>query len=143
MHSRLGAQLLRVHRCLVAVDDIFVEAILEETLRVSLAVMTTWIGFVFAEQQLGFGITVECVGAEFVMLRLDAVARGGELRFRAVVLPGPVLRNQSCGSRNRRGFWAAIVGGDEHQDVLGTGLGVFDEYVPIAVVVEDAGLPRR
>ena len=37
---------------------------------------------------------------------------------------------------NLRRLGAAIEDGDPHQDVVGRGLGIFDEYVEIAIVGE-------
>ena len=54
-----------------------------------------------------------------------------------------VLRNQSCGSRcSVRRLGPAVVDRDPHQDVVGRGLGVLDEDVEVAVVVEDAGVEQ-
>ncbi len=57
--------------------------------------------------------------------------------------PGPVVPEPQRGQQlQRRGLGPAVVGGDAHQQVLGPGLGIFDEDVEVAVVVEDAGVQQ-
>ena len=41
-----------------------------------------------------------------------------------------------------RGVGTAIVRGDEHQDVVVAGLGVLDDHVEVAVLVEDSGVEQ-
>ena len=54
-----------------------------------------------------------------------------------------MLRNQSVGSTCSVGRLGAAVGDrDLDQDVFGRRLGVFDEHVEVAVVVEHAGVEQ-
>ena len=53
------------------------------------------------------------------------------------------MRNQSVGRTcSSAGFRAAVVDADLDQDVLGRRLGVFDEHVEVAILVEHAGVEQ-
>jgi hypothetical protein len=57
----------------------------------------------------------------------------------AVVIPGPGVAEPERGQEVEvGGVWSTIRGADSDQDVVRGGLGVFDDNVEIAVIVEDA-----
>ena len=64
-------------------------------------------------------------------------------RLGDVVAPRPgVAKPQRREQVERRRVWAAVVGGDQHQDVVGGRLGVLHDHVEVAVVVEDPGVEQ-
>jgi len=57
----------------------------------------------------------------------------------AVLVPGPGVAEPERGQEVEFGWvWSTIGGGDTDQDVVGRTLGIFDENVEVAVLVEDA-----
>ena len=79
------------------------------------------------------------------MTRGSAQLRAWCSSGRGVVRPhDQVLRNQTVGSRCRFG---RLPGRDSttvmrDQDVFGVGLGILDEHIEVAVLVEDAGVEQ-
>ncbi len=81
------------------------------------------------------------------MARTHRRTRGGGQALDDRLEPPPgcdqVLRNHSVGSTcSGAASGAAIDDGDPHQQVVGRRLGVLDEHVEIAVVVEHAGVEQ-
>src|SRR5437667_1826821 len=77
--------------------------------------------------------------------RCGRVARATQIHswFRRAILPRPgVTEPQLWEQMDRRRLRPAVADGDKHQNVVRRGLGVFDEDVEIAVVVENAGVEQ-
>ncbi len=158
VHRRLGAPPRRAHRPGVAVHQVLVETVLEGGARPGSvpgglpgrgAEETPEVALVIAEQQRGrrprrSRLGVEPEDAQLRVLGADR-SRGRRQRrprlARAPPRPGvaePELRQQV----ERRRLGAAVVDGDPEEDVLRRRLGVLDEDVEVAVVVEDAGVEQ-
>ena len=68
---------------------------------------------------------------------------GADARPGVAWRPRPVVAAPQRGQQvQRRGVGAAVDGADAHQHLFGPVLGVFDEDVEVAVVVEDAGVEQ-
>ena len=143
MGGDLGARAGRVDRVGVAADDEVVDRVLDVRRRVRGAEQPLVVGLVLAEQQLRRG--VGAAGA-------TPPARGGRRARRRrptavtvglgdVVAPRPrVAEPQRREQVQRRRVRAAVVRGDQHQDVVVGALGVLDDDVEVAVLVEDPGV---
>ena len=63
---------------------------------------------------------------------------GGDGRLGEIVAPRPCVTEPQGGEEvEGRRVGPPVVSGDEHDDVLGPGLRVFDGHVEVAVVIED------
>ena len=145
MRRGLGAGLLRVHGGAIPADDVIVEGVLEVRLDAVDAIEPTDVGLVVAEQEGRVAFHVQSERTQLGMACFDR-ARGRRPRA-AVCASSPfqdqVLRNQTCGSTWIAAvFGAAVVDRHPHQHVVRPGLGVLDEDVEVAVVVEDAGVEQ-
>jgi len=103
------------------------------------------IGLVVGEQQGARVVAIEVARPEVVVTgddhRAAVVVAGLELRpRRARVRPPGVAEPEVREDLKGRRLGAAVDGGDADLDVLGVGLGELDVHVPVAVVVEDAGV---
>ena len=125
-----------------------VDPILDIRRRIGNPEQTLVIGLVLAEQQLRRG-----VGAQhpLAQLRVRRTRRGDsrlsvggrQRRLGDLVTPRPrVTEPQRRQQMQRRRVRAAIVRRDQHQDVIGTGLGVLHDHIEIAVLVEDPGVQQ-
>ena len=71
----------------------------------------------------------------------QAVTNGGQGGLGRTFIPGPcVPEPQRRQQVDRRGVGPAVVRRHEHQDVVRGGLGVLDQHIEIAIVVERAGV---
>ncbi len=150
-HLRAGAR--RVHRGGVALDQKVVERVLDVGRRVLRSEQPCVVGLVLGEQQRRVGIDVQVVVVQRLLeQRIGVVGmhhgqpRTIELlqhRLRAArpLRPG-VAEPQRRQQVQRRRVGTAVGHGDAHQQVLGRGLGVFDEDVEVAPVVEHAGVQQ-
>src|SRR5689334_1357944 len=60
-----------------------------------------------------------------------------QFRFRAVRFPGPGVAEPELRQEVNGGFFrAAIMDSHAHKNVVRRGLRIFDEYIPISVIVE-------
>ena len=143
MRGRLGAAPFRINSRSLSLDDRIIDAVLEPPRRV-LAVEPVGVRVVFAEQQIG------CAVADHLHRRHIGVtdedrcrAARRELRFRRNRLPGPDIAGPDLRQHvELRGSRPAIMRGDQQQNVVRRGLGVFDLDVEIAIFVEDAGVDQ-
>ena len=84
------------------------------------------------------------IGLGLVQLRkvqfddgIGSGARFVQLRASGTVSPGPRIAEPNCGQNPKiSGFRATICDRDFDQDVLDIGLGIFHEYVEVAIFVE-------
>jgi len=104
------------------------------------------VGLVLAEKGLGRPVTDEGGGAQNVVVAGDGGAgpaphQEGTDRTRVIDTPGPHIPEPQGRQQRQRGFLRPGVAGchpDAH--VVGSGLGVIDGDLPVAVVVEHAGV---
>ena len=148
MRRRLGALLLRVHRLFLAVDDVVVDAVLDVGAAVGHAEDALRVGLVLREQQRRVALAVEVALAQLGIDRLDDALRrrAGDLLqagpVRAAV-PGPLVAEPERRQDVQLGrLRAAVVDADLDQEVLGRLLGVLDEDVEVAILVEHAGVEQ-
>ena len=151
-HLRAGA--VRVHCRCVTVDQELVERVLDVGRGVGRAEQPGVVVLVIGEQQRHLGIDMQVVVAERLleqrvgMVHLHHRPPGPvEPRQHAAwsrrVFCDQVLRNQSVGSTcNGAASGPRLTTVMRDQQVLGRGLGVFDEDVEVAVVVEHAGVQQ-
>src|SRR5215471_12406011 len=60
-----------------------------------------------------------------------------------VVIPGPDVATPDCREEPQwSGFGTAIVRGDADEDIFGSGLGVFDENVEVAIAFKRAAVEK-
>jgi hypothetical protein len=122
------------------------EGIFEPTVSVLYTVEPPHVRLVVAEEErrptIRGTIHIECVFAELNVTGQDrAVVLTRQLGLRHPRLPQPFVAEPELREHVEHGrLRTAVVDGNEHQDVVGAGLGVLDEDVEIAVAVEDAGV---
>ena len=148
MRRRLGPLLLGVHRPCLAVDDVVVDAVLDIRAAVGDPEDALRVGFIFREQQRHVPCTGEVAFAQSGIAGLDdAHPRGAsdlvQPRPVGLALPGPLVAEPQRRQDVHLGrFRTAVVDGDLDQDILRGRLGVLDEHVKVAVLVEHAGIDQ-
>src|SRR5581483_1558364 len=129
-----------------AVNDVIVDPVLDVRRFIPDPVEPLRVGFIFGEEQFRLVVADEVTQPGFEMARADQ-AEAGNFEVRVAAHPRPALISAPRpGVAEPRGrphvnlcrLRAAIDEGDTNQDVFDCGLGVFDEQVEIAVVVEHA-----
>ena len=149
MRRRLGALLRGVHRLCLAVDDVVVDAVLDVGAAVGDPEDALRVGVVFGEQQRHVPCAVRgsvrpALGSLAWMTPVPGVPATWCSRGRsACALPGPLVAEPQRRQDMQLGrFRAAIVDGDLDQDVLGGRLGILDEHVKVAILIEHAGIDQ-
>ena len=144
VRRRLRSLVLRIDRVILAVNDAVVDAVLDVGRAIGNAENTLRVRFVFGEQHRHFAFAVEIAVAKFWIHGLDDRARSHAanlLQVRPVgwPLPRPLVAEPERRQHVNLGrLRTAIVDCDLDQDVVGRLLGVLDEDVEIAILVEDA-----
>ncbi len=144
----LGAGFRRVDGVAFPVHDERVEGVLDVRARVGRVEEPLGIGVVLGEQQRRRTIAVEPSIAKFrVRRRHDARAarsfRRRQVRFRRARPPVPRVAEPQRGQQmNRRGLRPPVRDGDPDEAFLRRRLGILDEDVEVAIVVEDAAVDR-
>src|SRR6187431_2715243 len=133
----LGAGSVGRDRLRLSVDDIVVECVLRVG-RALTAEDALEVGFVFAEEQRRIALTIQ---AKFAQLRVRELHRARALRAQArprgVLVPAPgVAKTNLRQELQAPGLGATIDGADPDQGVVRSGLGVLDEHVEVAALVE-------
>ena len=102
-------------------NDVFVEGVLEKALGVRLAVESSGIRFVVAEQQFRIAFARQRVISQFRVLRGNRAALAeGQLRLLRIRLPRPgVAKPQLRQQMNCRRFGPTIVNRHPHQNIFG------------------------
>ncbi len=138
----LGAGPVGVDGSGLAADDIPVDAVLDVRGGVRTAEDLLVVGVVLGEQGLRVRVAVQPARAQLLVVGAEMaagfLAEGG---YGGAAGPGPGVPEPQ-GRQQVQGclVGAAVVRGDLDQQVVGTGLGVLDEHVEVAVLVEDAGV---
>jgi hypothetical protein len=102
------------------------------------------VGLVLGEQKVRLAFAIQNAFAQFVMRRRDrtetvAFRCGSQDWFRLARPPGPGVAKPQRGQHVQlRGLRPAVARTDLDQDVIGTGLRVFDEHIEIPIVIEHA-----
>ena len=148
MGRGLGPRSLRVDRIGSPVHYELVDAVLDIRRRIGNPEQALIVGLVLAEQQLRRG-----VGAQhpLAQLRVRGARRadsrlpvdGRQRRFGDLVAPRPGVAEPQRGEQMQgRGVRAAVMRRDQHQDVIGAGLGVLHDHVEIPVVIKDPSVQQ-
>ncbi len=131
----------RVHGVGRAVDHVVVDRVLGVHGGVGRTEQPLVVGLVLAEQEVGVGGQAPL--AEVGMGGEHALAVHLQGGLGAVVAPRPgVAEPERRQQVQGRGVRPAVVRRDEHQDVVGRRLRVFDLDVEVAVIVEDPGVEQ-
>ena len=141
MGRHLRPRSIGIHRFAAAVDDVAVDPILDIGRAVGRAEEALGVGLVLGEEQLRGTVAGKKPIAETGVGGGDrgwsALAERRPRRFR--LSPGPGVPEPERGQQmKRRGIGAAVAGRDLDQNILGRGLGIFDEDVEVAILIEDA-----
>ncbi len=125
-----------------AVDDVVGDPVLWEGRPIGPPEANS-VGLVLAEQGLGRAVPDQHHAAEVVVLRHQRAVLVHDDRLAVVQAPGPGVAEPQRRQHVERGFVRAGVA-DPHADadVVGAGLGIVDGDVPVAVVVQDAGVQQ-
>ena len=144
MHRGLGAGLLRIDGGKVSSDDVVVEGILVISLGSFDSIEPGDVRLVVAEQEFGVAFRGEGVFAQMGMTNFDGARPGGrQPRFAYLALPGPGVAEPELRQQVEDGLLgAAVVDRHLHEQIFWPGLGVLDEDIEVAVVVEDAGVQQ-
>jgi hypothetical protein len=143
MHGALRPRARGIDRVGRAVDDVVVDGVLRMGARVGRAKQPLVIGLVLAEQQLRRGVGGQPPLAELGVRGAHAGAVDLQRRPRARVAPRPGVAEPQRRQQVERGrLGPAVVRGDEHQQVVGPGLGVLDDHVEVAVVLKDTRIEQ-
>ena len=144
MGRGLGPRLGGIHRVAASRDDVLVERVLDIGRSIGLAPQTLRIALVFGEEQIRGAVTIEPVLAKlWVHGPNGAGSRFEQRRLVLAIAPRPRVAEPQCRQDTQPGrFRPAIVHGDLDEHVLRPRLGVFDEHVEVAVVVEYAGVEQ-
>ena len=144
MCGDLGARLLGIDGRRLAEHDAVVDAVLDVGRAIGDAEDPLRVGFVLGEQQRHVAGAVQVALAQFGIDGLDdALLRSSRdlLQDRPVgrALPRPLIAKPERRQDVQLGrFRAAIVDRDLNQNVFGRLLGILDEHVEVAVLVEHA-----
>ena len=143
-----GPGLVRVHHVVPTVDDGVVDPIFDVGRLVRDAEEPLHVGLVLGEQQRHVPVAVEVARAQpRVDGTHDAAARAvldlGEGRTRRVGMPRPLVAEpQPRQQVERGGIGSTVVDRAADQNIVRGGLGVLDEHVEVAVLVEHAGVEQ-
>src|ERR1700677_482431 len=134
----LGPRLVWIHRGMISMDDIFVERVLKIALGWQAKKART-ICFIIAKQQRWLSGTIEAETANPGVFDFDHAILCREARLGAMEIPRPDVAETKLRQQDKFGrFRAAIVHGDEHENLIRRGFGVFYKDVEITVFIEDA-----
>ena len=129
-------------------DDVVVDAVLDVRAAVGHAEDALRVGFVLREQQRHVAFAVEVALAQLGIDCLDDALRRAlstccSVGLSAIAMPGPLVAEPERRQDVQLGrLRAAVVDGDLDQDVFGRLLGVLDEDVEVAILVEHAGVEQ-
>src|SRR5262245_25435405 len=126
---------------LAAGDNVIMEGVLEGAFDIVHSEEAREVRFIFAEANFWRTVAIEPIAAKAVLPSLNGGIAGrhqarlrGRLDSPRPAVAKPKLWQQVQGREIR----SAVVRGNAHQDVGRRGLGIFDKYIEVAVVVEDA-----
>ncbi len=140
---RLGSLLRRIHRLGATAHDPLVESILGVHRPAGMTEEPGGIGLVLGKEQPRTPLDAPAEVPQRRVGRQHRTALGTELRPDGVRAPRPGIPVPELGDQmQRRRLGAAIVGGDPEQDVVAGCLGVLDDHVEVAVVVEGPGVDQ-
>src|SRR5512140_711715 len=106
------------------------------------------VGLIVCKEQRHISLAMKAVGPQLKMPCDDGPSPGRrryllECRLlRGSCDPGrPIVAEPECGKQMKFGrFGAAVYGGNLHEDILGTRLGIFHKNVKVSVLRENAGI---
>ena len=148
VRGRLGPDLLRIDRVLLARRDEVVDAVLDVGGRVGRAEEALIVRLVLGEEQRRAAFAMQVIGSDLGFGRRDdAVARRRGVDFQGrpgrVGPPAPDVAEPQRGQEMKRGrVRPPIADADLDQDVGRPLLGIFDDDVEVAIVLEDAGIEQ-
>ena len=148
MDGHLRTRFVRVDDAVLAVDDVIVDAVLDEGTAIGHPEDALRVGLVLREQQGRFALTIEEALSQPRIDDLDDVApRHGRnlLQGRPIrsSVPGPLVAEPERRQNVQfRGFRAAIANGDLNEQVLGGRLGILHEDIEVTIFVKDAGVDQ-
>ena len=144
MRRGLRASLLWVHCEAIPSDHVIVEGVLVVCLHAIGTIEPDDVRFVITEQEGRVALRVQGERVQLGMACFHCSRAGdSEPRLARVCFPGPGVAEPDLREQmDRRLFGTAIVDRHLHQHVFRPGLGVLDEDVEVAVVVEDAGVEQ-
>ena len=124
----------------VAMHNVVVDAVFHEGCAILSAPQALEVGFILSEERLGRALAEQPARADGFLVSLDShgAGRGGhqrKTRARRIATPRPGVAEPQRGQQVQlRCFGAAVVRGDPDEDVFGSGLGILDEDVEVAVL---------
>ena len=139
----LGALTDRIDGTLLALDQEAVEAILLKGSRVGLAEEALIVGLVVGEQPATRTVQQQLIGIQIAKGRGDQPLplQSHRLAGGIGIAPSPgVAQPQGGQQAQRRGLRPAVDRSDADQEVGGRGLGVVDEHIEVAALVEQASI---